>query len=127
MPKPPAPSTPVQAYKQIIDNLVQHSPSLGARLVVEQAIYSKAPDLQYMNELVHSLTPEHRAVLSQMLTHERVSAIHDVLADLTWWIICREVGLTYRGDKMPVDLSGMGLHGDYVGRRNDWEWPKDSN
>jgi hypothetical protein len=28
---------------------------------------------------------------------------------------------------MPVDLSGMGLHGDYIGRRDDWEWPDDEH
>jgi hypothetical protein len=60
-----------------------------------------------------------------MLTHERESAIHDVLATLTWWIDCRDVGLTYQGAAMPVQLSGMGLHGDYVGRQDDWEWPND--
>jgi hypothetical protein len=26
---------------------------------------------------------------------------------------------------MPLDVSGMGLHGDYVGLL-DWKWPDDS-
>ena len=119
----PTPS-PLDVYKQIIDDLVQRSPSLGARLVVEKGIFSKAPDLQPLNGLVQSLKPDQRAMLAQMLTHERSSAIHDVLAAITWWIDCCNVGLTYRGEPMPVQLSGMGLHGDYVGRRDDWEWPK---
>jgi hypothetical protein len=116
---------PVDVYKQIIDELVRRSPSMGARLVTEQGIYSKAPAFQHTNELVRALTPEQRALLAQMLTHERESAIHDVLATLTWWIDCRSVGLTYQGEPVPVQLSGMGLHGDYVGRRDNWEWPKD--
>jgi hypothetical protein len=73
------------------------------------------------------LTTEERSLLIQMLTHERAGAIHDVLAAITWWIDCRDVGLTYRGEPMPVQLSGMGLHGDYVGRRDGWEWPGDEN
>lgn len=40
-----------------------------------------------------------------------------------WWITARDVGLTFRGEPMPVELSGMGLLGDYVGRRDGWEWP----
>ena len=59
-----------------------------------------------------------------MVHDERTSAIHDVLADLTWWITTRRVGLTFNGQPMPVELSGMGLHGDYVGRLNGWEWPE---
>src|SRR5438034_6956727 len=107
---------PVEVYKQIIDQLVERSVSLGARLVAEQGIYSNAPALQQTNELVRSLTPRQRAVLVEMLTHERESAIHDALACLTWWIDCRNVGLTYQGERMPVQLSGEGLHGDYIGR-----------
>ena len=116
---------PVEVYKQIIDQLVERSPSLGARLVTEEGMYSKAPAFRHTNDLVRALTAEQRAVLAEMLTHERESAIHDVLAALTWWIDCRDVGLTYQGQPMPVQLSGEGLHGDYVGRRDNWEWPKD--
>jgi hypothetical protein len=116
---------PVEVYKQIIDQLVERSPSLGARLVTEEGIYSKAPAFSHTNDLVRALTPEQRAVLAEMLTHERESAIHDVLAALTWWIDCRSVRLTFPGEPMPVQLSGMGLHGDYVGRKDNWEWPVD--
>jgi hypothetical protein len=124
MPTQSIPASPSDAYKQIIDNLVERTPSLGARLIKEKAIYSNALGEEKMNELVLSLTKEQRQVLSEMLTFERMSAIHDVLADLTWWIDCREVGWTYRGETMPVQMSGMGLHGDYIGRLADWEWPK---
>jgi len=117
--------SPVEVYKQIIDQLVERSPSLGARLVAEQGIYSRAPACLYTNGLVRAMTPERRALLAVMLTHERESAIHDLLAALTWWIDCRSVGLTYQGQPMPVQLSGEVLHGDYVGRRDNWEWPKD--
>jgi len=107
--------TPVEVYKQILDQLVERSPSLGARLVTEEGIYSKAPAYQHTNDLVRALTPEQRIVLAEILTHERESAIHDVLASLTWWIDCREVGLTYQGKPMPTQLSEMGLHVDYIG------------
>ncbi len=123
MPSETPSSRPVDAYKQIIDDLVSDTPSLGARLILEHGIYSKAPDAEKLNELVGSLTPEQCKVLARMLTEERSSAMHDVLAAITWWIDCRGLGLTYDGKPMPVQLSGMGMHGDYAGRLDDWEWP----
>jgi hypothetical protein len=59
-----------------------------------------------------------------MLSEARDGTIHDVLAALTWWMTARDVGLTFRGEPMPFELSGEGLHGDYIGRRDGWEWPK---
>lgn len=124
MPETP-PMNPVEIYKQIIDQLVERSESLGARQVTEEGIYSNAPSLLPLNALVQRLTPEERSLLAQMLTHERFGAIHDVLAALTWWMDCRDVAITYRGQPMPSQLSGMGLHGDYVGRVDGWPWPQD--
>lgn len=127
MPPKIMPTTPVEAYKAIIDQLVQEeSQSIGERLLRESGLYSKAltPEAAAGNELARSLTPEQRAVLGQMLRQERIGAIHDVLAVLTWWLLCHDVGLTFRGQPMPIELSGMGLHGDYIGRLDNWPWPK---
>lgn len=118
------PSRPVDAYKEIIDQLVtETSHSVSEKLVSQQGIFSKAPDYQKLNALVQSLSIEQRQMLAQMLHAERVGAIHDVLAVLSWWISAREVGLTFRGQPMPVGFEG-GLHLDYVGRLDDWEWPE---
>jgi len=62
---------------------------------------------------MQSLTGNQRKLLADMLHHERNGAIHDVLAALTWWLSCCNVGLTFCGEPMPFELSGMGLHGDY--------------
>jgi len=126
MPSENMPLSPLEAYKEIIDDLVGRSASMSARLVRKEAIFSKAPAKDKLNQFVQSLTSEQRIVLADILSQERFGAIHDVLATITWWIDCRDVGFTYRGEAMPVQLSGMGLHGDYVARHDDWEWPKDS-
>ena len=60
-----------------------------------------------------------------MLLQERWGAIHDVLAVLTWWMSSEGLAFTFQGEPMPADLSGMGLHGDFAGRRQGWEWPND--
>jgi hypothetical protein len=120
------PSTPVEAYKAIIDQLVEETtPGVSERLLRESGVYSKAPGDVAANEFVKSLTVEQRLLLADMLHRERMGAIGGTLAVLTWWLLCRDVGLTFRGQPMPFELSGEGLHGDYIGRLDDWQWPKD--
>jgi hypothetical protein len=58
-----------------------------------------------------------------MLQRERTSAIFDVSADLSWWTSCQGVGLTFRGEAMPLDSGEGAFDLDYTGRLNDWEWP----
>lgn len=120
-----APTTPRDAYKAMIDQLVTETRMYGAgSQVAENGIFSNAPDHQEYNAFIRSLSPAQRALLARMLSEERDGTIHDVLAALTWWLTARDVGLTFRGEPMPTELSGEGLHGDYIGRRDGWEWPK---
>jgi hypothetical protein len=117
-------SRPIDAYKAIIDELVTKTgQGVHERLVVEVGIWSKAPHEVAANDFIRSLSPEQRRMLGRMLHDVRQSAIFDVLALLSWWISTREVGLTFRGNPMPTELSGEGLHGDYIGRLADWQWP----
>ena len=118
------PTTPIDAYKAIIDQLVGETRLLGSSdRVAESGTFSNAPAHHGFNQFIRLLSPEHRVLLSQMLQEERDGTIHDVLAALTWWITARGVGLTFHGQPMPVEVSGMGLHGDYVGRQDGWNWP----
>ena len=122
------PTRPVDAYKAIIDQLVREtSHGVSERLVAQEGVLSRTPADQVLNGFVNSLSTEHRLMLAQLLHRERTAAFHDVLAVLSWWVEAREVGFTFRREPMPVDLSGMGLHGDYVGRLDGWEWPKDDS
>ena len=119
------PSRPIDAYKAMIDQLVtETSQSVHQRLIAEKGVWLKKSDEEAANALVRSLTDEQRRILGRMLHDERTGAIHDVLAVLTWWILTRGVGLTFRGEAMPVELSGQGLHGDYIGRLSGLEWPE---
>ena len=118
------PTTPIDAYKAIIDQLLNETRRLGSsEHVAKCRIFSKAPAHREFNDFIGSLNRSQREILARMLQEERDGAIHDVLAALTWWVVSRGVGLTFHGEPMPVDLSGMGLHGDYVGRREGWDWP----
>jgi hypothetical protein len=121
------PTTAIDAYKAIIDQLVDEtSNGVSERLLRESGIYTKAQGESAANEFAQSLTEQQRELLATMLRQERVGAIHDVLTALTWWRACREVGWTFRGITMPFDLHGMGMHGDYIGRLDDLEWPSEN-
>jgi hypothetical protein len=116
---------PVDAYRAIIDELVTEiSYGVSEKLLAEKGIYSKALDDEAFNSFARSLSTDQRDMLAKILHAERVDTIHGVLAALTWWLKVGGVGLTFRGESMPVDLSGMGLHGDYIGRQHGWEWPR---
>jgi hypothetical protein len=125
MPPNLEPTTPVDAYKAIIDQLVEDTSGVAEKLLREEGIWSRAPGAKVENAFVKSLTAEQRNLLAEMIRNERVSAIGMVLSNLTWWLLCRDVGLTFRGEPMPFELSGMGPHGDYIGRLDDWEWPSE--
>jgi hypothetical protein len=119
---------PVDAYKAIIDQLVNETThSVTQQLVTERGFFLETSDNAVFNPLVRSLTPEQRRLLGDMLLQERWGAIHDVLAVLTNWMSSAGssdgLAFTFEGEPMPVDLSGTGLHGDFVGRRQGWEWP----
>jgi len=117
-------SRPIDAYKAMIDQLVtETSHGVHEKLVVDEGVWLKTPHEEAANAFVRSLSNEQRRMLARLLHDERTSAIHDALAVLTWWILSRGVGLTFRGEPMPTELSGEGLNGDYIGRLADWEWP----
>lgn len=123
-PEPDAPPTrPIDAYKNIVDALVEQTPSNTAKRPIEKAQYTGAHADEPINDFVRSLTSEQRAFVAEMLNRERLAGIGAVLAELTWWIDCHELAWTFHGQPMPLQLSGMGLHGDYIGRLDGWRWP----
>lgn len=121
------PVAQISVYRDIIDQLVSETRmySALAKRAEENEPFPVESEQSDFNKLLSSLTQQQQALLSKILLKERHGAIHDTLAALTWWIDSRGVGLTVNGRPMPVDLSGMGLHGDYVGRADGWEWPSD--
>ena len=115
------------SYKAIVDQLAGETRlySALAKRAAENSPFDAESGHTVFNSLLSSLTAEQRALLSETLLQERRGAIHDALAVLSWWVDCRDLGLTVNGQPLVVDLSGTGLHGDFVGRCDGWEWPSD--
>ncbi|GGA19513.1 DUF6547 family protein [Dyella nitratireducens] len=124
----PSANDPAATYKAIIDQLVDETRlrSVLAERAHENRPFPLASGWSNFNELLSSLTEHQRNLMSEVLRAERVSAIHDVLALFSWWIESQGVGLSLDGEPMPVDFSGEGLHGDFIGRCGDWAWPDDT-
>ena len=120
------PTSPAEAYRAIIDQLVAETRLHGSsRHVAEAGIYSNAPADGEFNDFIRTMTLAQREILARILLAERDRAIGDTLAALTWWISCHGVALTFRGEPMPEDISGMGMHCDYLARGDGWEWPSE--
>ena len=116
----------MSTYQQIIDQLVVETreSSVYSKRASENAPFPVESEQFAFNDLLSSLTNQQRELLSRTLLEERNSAIHDVLAVLSWWMECRGVGLSLNDKPMQAALSGMGMHGDYMGRVNGWAWPE---
>lgn len=123
----PAPATPDQAYRAIIDQLARESKvSVTANRVRSGVLFPETmggePGPRDINALLAALTPAHRETLARLLESERTGGVHDALVTLEWWASTRGLGLTFRGE--PIDLDRYETpHGDFVGRLDDWEWP----
>jgi hypothetical protein len=116
----------MSTYEKIIDQLVSETRtnSVYAKRVAENLPFPVESEQSAFNDLLLSLTNEQRKLLSEILLEERNSSIHDVLAVLSWWMQCRGVGLSVNDKLMKSGISGMGMHGDYIGRINNWVWPE---
>lgn len=115
-------NNPMDAYQAFIDELVERTPSLGARLVRESGKLTNAPAEADLNGLVARLDPADRELLAQALDRERGGAVHDVLVTLTWWLDTGRLSWAAGGVALPAGIEG-GLNNDYVGRLAGWRWP----
>ena len=108
----------------IIDELVQRTSTVvPEELLRERGIYSRALDDGPFNDFVASLSISQRNLLADICRRERLGGIHEALAVITWWIDCRSLTISIRGEALPIGQSGEGMQGDYIGRLNDWAWP----
>lgn len=106
-----------RAYRGFIDRVV---------LEVRPAAALSATDAN-AERVLSGLDADGRSALAAVLQATRDSAIHDVLAELSWQLDTGRLELHSGVAAIDVDEvgSGMGLHGDFVGRLDGWQWPAD--
>ena len=118
--------SPIEAYKAIIDELVDRTDGLHEKMIRKHGQFSKCPADEAKNEFVQSLSKRQRVLLAEMIRGERENAIHATLVTFTEWVDLEGLAFTFNGEPMPVDISGTGIFGDYIGRLTGWDWPVES-
>ncbi len=114
----------MSVYENFIDELVEKSKQSNSKMLIDEGIYSRGLDGEKYNKFVSSLSIEQRELLAEMFKLEREGSVHEVLAELTWFIDCKNVTLNQYGKVVETGYEG-GLHQDYIGRKSgNWEWPR---
>lgn len=110
-------------YKDFIDRLVEMSRGCADEAALRQGRFPwNQANASTMDRILEKLDDRERNVLADYVLDAYSSAIHDVLAELDWMRCCKDMTITVEGEALPLG-EYEGLHCDYVGRREDWEWP----
>ncbi len=111
-------------YQGIIDELVKKSRScVNANWAINGEAKGIGEDITKLNELFARLTPEERETLAQYALDAYMSGIYDTLCEFEWYIDCKDMKITVEGEELPT-TKFEGLGNDFIGRRDDWEWPE---
>ena len=108
-------------YREFIDGLVEVSDSIQAGRI-ESGFRQPEPSAEQkeIEEFVFSLTDKQKAILANMLRHEKTGGIHDALAFFEGeeYTISDPSGRSFTGSPY------ADLHFDYVARLEGDPWPK---
>ena len=108
-------------YREFIDGLVEVSDSIQAGRI-ESGFRQPEPSAEQkeIEEFVFSLTDKQKAILANMLRHEKTGGIHDALAFFEGeeYTISDPSGRSFTGSPY------ADLHFDYVARLEGDSWPK---
>ena len=107
--------------EKFLERAVRITPSIGARLVIEEGIYSRAPSKKEENRFVASLDGEQRRTLMSILQHERRSAIFDMLVQFHEAVVIDGWSLQKEGVPIPADRDDYTLFQDYLTKLTDEE------
>ncbi|WP_315115750.1 DUF6547 family protein [uncultured Clostridium sp.] len=110
-------------YKEFIDKLVDMSKSCTDANNIKNGSYPKVAVYQNMNAILEKLSQEERQVLSDSIQSCYSSAVFDVLSYLEWLSCCRNMQISIDGEILSSSTF-EGFSDDFIGRSNDWEWPK---
>ena len=110
-------------YQEFIDELAEKSKSCVDANNIKKGIVPGI-DTEEINAVLKKLTEEERNVLAKFVTETYSSGIFDVLDLMEWYACCKDMKITIDGEVLPTDKF-EGFQNDYIGRREDWEWPKE--
>ena len=110
-------------YKEFIDKLVEMSRQCPQeRALKKGCIPWMEESAPILNGILEKLNQRERDALGDLALDAYHSAIHDTLALLEWMRCCKDMTITADGEILPIG-GYEGMHCDYIGRRDDWQWP----
>lgn len=112
-----------EIYKGIVDELVKKSKSCAAqRWVLNGAAKGTGEKIEKYNALLSRLSEIDKTVLAEYVLDAYFDGIYDTLAELEWYIDCRDMKISVEGELLPT-TKYEGLGNDFIGRASgDWDW-----
>lgn len=113
-----------ELYKGLIDELVKMSRScVAANRVISGEVCGVEAETG-INDVLGKLNEKEKSILAQYVLDAYHSGIYDTLEQLEWLRECKGMVITVEGEVLPAGKY-EGIPNDYIGRRDDWEWPED--
>ena len=114
-----------EIYKAFIDDLVKMSRSCASANGVRKG---KVPGVVAaktgINDVLAKLDDKEKAILAEYVLDAYHAGIYDTLEQLEWLRECKDMVITAEGETLPTGKY-EGIPNDYIGRRENWEWPED--
>jgi hypothetical protein len=131
-PKKPSPkktakkkkTTPLDEYKQLIDDLVAQREDVSAAWVRGKRKWPNSADNKPINDFLRSLKDAQRDVLADMLQHARDGGIHDVLGYLNERGHFDKLKIVINGRELPHEPFGSEFNYDWTCRKEGDDWPE---
>ena len=114
-----------EIYKALIDDLVKMSRScVSANRVIKGKVPGAVAAETGINDVLAKLDDKDKTILAQYVLDAYHCGIYDTLEQLEWLRECKDMVITVEGEVLPAGKY-EGIPNDYIGRRDDWEWPED--
>ena len=110
-------------YHELVDGLVARRECILANRVASGAAWPSSSALAKFNTLIAALGPEHRELVSQLLTLAREGGIHDSLVVLSERMKIQGLRLVEAGTELPFEPHGTEIYFDWVARCGGEGWP----
>ncbi len=112
------PVEPIDAYKAIVDGIVDRTWQPSDLDLYRTPATWMTPE---ESAFVRGLDEPQRQALASLCRAAKRSAVHDALAVLEWWLDTSALQMTYGGEPLPYGV-GHSWFGDYIARCDGWEW-----
>lgn len=111
-----------EKYKNLVDSLVEMSKKCVYANRVKKGKIGETEKDTVINKILDKLSVEEKTELARYISESYEGGVYDTLFMLQE----KEVDFIFDGDPLEIaileGISGEGISGDYIGRKNNWNW-----